>query len=73
MYFLAVWARTWRWRYLLRPVAEEIPTLRLFPTVVIGYMGNNIYPARIGEVLRSFVLNRDEEVPMFGLPGHDYR
>ena len=63
MYFLAVWARTWRWRYLLKPI-KLIPTQRLFPTVVIGYMGNNIYPARIGEVLRSYVLRQDEDVPM---------
>jgi uncharacterized protein (TIRG00374 family) len=63
VYFLGVWARTWRWHYLLGPI-KQIPTQRLFPTVVIGYMGNNIYPARIGEVLRSYVLKRDEDVAM---------
>jgi len=35
VYFLGVWARSWRWRYLLRPI-KEIPTKRLFPTVCIG-------------------------------------
>lgn len=34
----------------------------MFPIVAIGYMGNNIYPARAGEVLRAFVLKRREEV-----------
>jgi glycosyltransferase 2 family protein len=63
VYFLGVWARAWRWRYLLRPI-KLIATRDLFPTVVIGYMGNNIYPARIGEVLRSYVLRRDEGVAM---------
>ncbi|MEY4222438.1 MAG: hypothetical protein RL334_1080, partial [Chloroflexota bacterium] len=29
-----------------------------FPVVAIGYMGNNIYPARIGEVLRAYILKR---------------
>jgi hypothetical protein len=30
--------------------------------VVIGYMGNNVYPARAGELLRSYVLKRREGV-----------
>ena len=34
----------------------------MFPIVCIGYMGNNIYPARAGEVLRAVVLKRDEGV-----------
>ncbi|MFQ5401036.1 MAG: lysylphosphatidylglycerol synthase transmembrane domain-containing protein [Anaerolineae bacterium] len=62
-YFVAVWARTWRWDYLLRPL-KRISLRRLFPVVVIGYMGNNIFPFRAGEVLRSYVLRRREEVPM---------
>ena len=61
VYFLGVWARSWRWRYLLRPI-KEIPTKRLFPTVCIGYMGNNIYPIRAGELLRAYVLKKDENV-----------
>jgi uncharacterized protein (TIRG00374 family) len=61
VYFLAVWARAWRWHYLLRPV-KSIPTRTMFPIVCIGYMGNNIYPARAGEVLRAVVLKQDEGV-----------
>lgn len=61
VYFLAVWARTWRWHYLLRPI-KAIPLGRLFPIVCIGYFGNNVYPARAGEVIRSFVLRRNEDV-----------
>ncbi|HEU4328763.1 MAG TPA: lysylphosphatidylglycerol synthase transmembrane domain-containing protein [Roseiflexaceae bacterium] len=63
VYFGAVWARTWRWHYMLRHIAA-IPLRRLFPVVVIGYMGNNVYPARAGEVLRSYVLRRKEGVPI---------
>ncbi len=63
VYFLAVWARTWRWDYMLRPL-KHIPLSRLFPVVVIGYMGNNVYPLRAGEVLRSYVLRGREDVPM---------
>ncbi len=63
VYFLGVWARAWRWHYLLRPV-KAIPTRAMFPIVAIGYMGNNIYPARAGEVLRAVVLKRREGVPV---------
>lgn len=63
VYFIAVWARTWRWDYMLRPL-KHIPMKSLFPVVVIGYMGNNIYPFRAGEVLRSYVLFRREGVPI---------
>jgi glycosyltransferase 2 family protein len=62
-YFTAVWARTWRWDYMLRPL-KPIPLRRLWPVVVIGYMGNNVYPLRAGELLRSYVLRRREDVPM---------
>ena len=63
VYFLGVWARAWRWHYLLRPV-KAVPTRVMFPIVAIGYMGNNIYPARAGEVLRAVVLKRRHDVPI---------
>jgi len=61
VYFGAVLARTWRWHYLLRPV-KVVPLGRLFPLVCIGYFGNNVYPARIGEVLRAFGLRQMEGI-----------
>ena len=63
IYFVAVWARAWRWHYLLRPV-KSITTRTLFPITTICYMGNNIYPARAGEVLRAVILKRHESVPI---------
>jgi len=63
VYFGAVWARTWRWQVLLTRLAP-IPVARLFPIVVIGYMGNNVYPARAGELLRSYVLRRRTGIPV---------
>jgi hypothetical protein len=61
VYFLAVWARAWRWHYLLRPI-KPITTRQLFPITVIGYLGNNIFPARLGEVLRAVILKKDHQV-----------
>jgi len=62
-YLLSVGVRSWRWSSLLRPL-KSVSAGRLFPIVVIGYMGNNIYPARIGELLRAYVLRRDEGIPL---------
>jgi uncharacterized protein (TIRG00374 family) len=61
VYFVGVAVRTWRWHYLLKPL-KEVSVRKLFPVVVIGYMGNNIYPARAGELLRAYVLKRNEGV-----------
>ncbi|MGB8980947.1 MAG: lysylphosphatidylglycerol synthase transmembrane domain-containing protein [Anaerolineales bacterium] len=61
VYFVGVWVRAWRWHYLLGPI-KKIPTRTMFPITTIGYMGNNIYPARAGEVLRAVILKRREGV-----------
>ncbi len=63
VYFLAVWARVWRWHYLLRRI-KHIPLKDMWPAVVIGYMGNNVYPFRAGEVIRAYVLKRNQRVPV---------
>jgi uncharacterized protein (TIRG00374 family) len=63
VYFVGVWVRAWRWHYLLRPV-KLVKTSSMFPITCIGYMGNNIYPARAGEVLRAVILKRREGVPI---------
>ncbi len=63
VYFVGVWVRAWRWHYLLKPI-KEIPTRKMFPITAIGYMGNNIYPARAGEILRAVILKRKEGVPV---------
>lgn len=63
VYFLGVWVRSWRWHYMLRPL-KKISTRSMFPIVTIGYMGNNIYPARAGEILRAVILKQREDVPV---------
>jgi uncharacterized protein (TIRG00374 family) len=61
VYFAAVVVRTWRWGFMLRPL-KRVSVPRLFPVVVIGYMGNNIFPFRAGELLRSYVLRQREGI-----------
>ncbi len=63
VYLVGLVVRAWRWHYLLRPVAR-ITTGDLFPLVAIGYMGNNIFPARAGEALRAVLLKRKHGVAL---------
>ena len=59
VYFVGQYVRAIRWGYILRPLAS-IPARRLFPVVNLGYLANNILPARIGEIVRAVVLSRRE-------------
>jgi glycosyltransferase 2 family protein len=61
-YFVGVWVRAWRLHYLMRPI-KKVPVRTLFPIVCIAYMGNNIYPARVGEfLLRPYLIKMKEGV-----------
>jgi uncharacterized protein (TIRG00374 family) len=62
VYFIGVWVRSWRLHYMMRPI-KKVPVRTLFPIVCIGYMGNNIYPARAGELLlRTYIIKQKEGV-----------
>ncbi len=61
VYFLSVWVRSWRWAFLLRG-ARPLSGARLFPLMVMGYMGNDLFPFRLGEVLRAYLLWRREAI-----------
>lgn len=63
VYFLAVTVISLRWRFLLRAI-KTIPLPPLISLVSIGYMGNNVYPFRSGEVLRIMLLQRNHGVPI---------
>lgn len=62
LYFIGVWVRAIRWRILLRPVVKNTSIRKTFEVVVIGYMANDILPARIGELVRAYVLSLRENV-----------
>jgi len=48
-----------RWRTILSPVAEGLPFGILWRAIAIGMMGNNVLPARAGELARAFALSRE--------------
>ncbi len=49
--------RTVRWGRILRPI-ESIPFGTLLPVLAIGFMANNLLPARMGELVRAYALGR---------------
>ena len=58
LYFAGVWVRAVRWRTLLKPIAPKVGLTETFEVVVIGYMANDVLPARIGELVRAYILSR---------------
>jgi hypothetical protein len=57
-YVITVYLRALRWRHLTNPI-KPIPASTLFRAVAVGFMANNIFPLRMGEVIRSMYLSRE--------------
>jgi len=59
--FINYFLRAVRWRYLL--ISEKsIPLSSLYPATIIGYMANNLLPARLGEFVRAYTLAQRERL-----------
>jgi glycosyltransferase 2 family protein len=56
------WLTALRWQLLLRPT-KRIGVHRLFAITLIGFMANNVLPARLGEFVRAYALGRSEALP----------
>lgn len=50
-----------RWQIMIRPV-KKINFSMMYKALTIGFMANNILPARLGEAVRIHVLGRDASV-----------
>ena len=53
--------RAYRWKFMMLPV-KRISTHSLFSATAIGFMANNLLPARLGELVRAYILGRQEDV-----------
>ncbi len=53
--------RGWRWQRLVRPV-RAVRYLPMFGYLLIGYLANNVLPARLGELVRSHYLGDREGI-----------
>jgi len=57
----ALWLRSYRWRVLLN-ATENLPLSTVFWANALGYLGNNVLPARMGEFMRVEALKRRYDV-----------
>ncbi len=57
--FLDVAARGARWQALLAPI-RQLPYRRVLGYTYLGYLANNVLPARLGELVRSHALGEGE-------------
>jgi uncharacterized protein (TIRG00374 family) len=53
--------RSYRWRRLLVPI-QDVPFQRTLAYLLIGYLANNVLPARLGELVRCHYLGDREGV-----------
>ncbi len=63
VYLCAHMLRCVRWSYLLSPVKKVSP-LTLFPLLMMGFLVNNVLPARAGEIARAFAASKKIDVPV---------
>jgi hypothetical protein len=61
MVLIDVGARGARWQVLLAPI-KAIPYRRVLGYTYVGYLANNILPARLGELVRSRALGEGEDL-----------
>ncbi len=60
--FVFFWLKALRWRMFLEPI-KNLTASQVTPAMMIGFMGNNILPAHLGEFLRVYVLSRQFQIP----------
>lgn len=59
--FLSYYLRALRWHYLLLPV-KKCSMIKVFPITIIGLMVNGLLPARVGELVRAYLLAERENL-----------
>ena len=58
---VSYWLRPVRWHYLVLPL-KRAGFGNLTAATMIGYMANNLLPARLGEFIRAYLLAREERL-----------
>lgn len=59
--FAFYWIKAIRWKMLLKP-QKQFKTIEVFPAMMIGFMGNNILPAHLGEFMRMIVFAQQKNL-----------
>lgn len=62
--FLAITlaAKALRWKVLFYPRYGRVQFVNVFPILIIGQMANTLFPLRLGEVARAYLIGEREEV-----------
>jgi glycosyltransferase 2 family protein len=61
VYLLGYVVRAIRWQYLMSAI-KPITWQKLFPPLILGFMVNNVFPARAGEFVRAYVVGKREGI-----------
>ncbi len=59
-YFAVMFFRALRWRFILNQCGR-VSLRNSFVSILVCYMGNNVFPLRAGEFMRVFLIGRQEE------------
>jgi uncharacterized protein (TIRG00374 family) len=57
--FVSIFFRALLWKNLLR-FKKKVSLLHAFEAIIIGYMGNNVLPFRMGELVRAYAMSKKE-------------
>jgi uncharacterized protein (TIRG00374 family) len=62
-HLLGLWLRALRWRRLTAPVVETpLPVGSLYRATAVGFMTSALFPLRLGEIVRPWLLSRETEI-----------
>ena len=61
VYLAGFFVRGFRWQIMLHPL-KTISWLTSTSVILIGYMANNVLPARIGEIVRAYTIGEKERM-----------
>jgi uncharacterized protein (TIRG00374 family) len=61
IYIFGYYVRSIRWHFLIKHIKDLSPN-ELFPYLVMGFMFNNILPARAGEFIRAYITGVKKQI-----------
>ncbi len=61
--FVVIFLKAAGWRYLLMPAKREVRLRSTVSVLIIGLMVNNLFPAKMGELARAYLMGEKEGLP----------
>jgi len=60
--FFSMYLRAVRWKYFLLP-NYKFTSKRLFSPLIVGFALNGLFPGRVGEIARPYIIYKKDKVP----------